>query len=67
MRKTFRIKETTVYEVDAESEPEAEALFEDRGPEVTSVMRPIRFVRVDDRDVVETRNERGLPVVVVGQ
>ena len=65
MRRRYRVRETTEYTVDAETEEEAEQLFASRGPEGAGVEPSVEFVTVRDRVVDEVRNDRGLAVVVV--
>ena len=60
--RTYRIRETVVYEVHADTEQDADRIFQERvGIDCED---PVRYVGVDDRDIVQIVNDHGRRVVV---
>jgi hypothetical protein len=60
--RVFRVVETVRYEVEAATEEEADRIF--REHVACDCEPPVRYVGVDDRDVIEIVNAHGKRVVV---
>jgi hypothetical protein len=63
-KRLYRVVETVRYEVTANTEEDAVRVFEQHTS--TAVDPPVRYVGVDDRQVLQLSDENGRRTIIVG-